>query len=231
MIVSNSVGVVTSATATLTVTPLAQGLCFAPGTNSGLQFSQVLLPVQVSGFTNIVSFQGSLHWDTNVAAFVDVEQFGLPGLAAGSFGTALASGGTLTVSWDDPLGTGQSLADGTTVFALRFTLTGSVGAATAITMDGVPTALEAANNDFVIMPAQAVAGQLSVVETLAIRGRVFYYPSNPSPSGFGDNTVPGVVLTLNGGLDWGALSANDGSYRFGSVGAGLDYEVSAGQVR
>ena len=108
---------------TLTVTAALgppQSLVLAAGTNSGAPFSQVLVPVQVKGFSNILSFQFSLHWEAAAASFVDLEQFGLAGLGAGSFGTELTNAGTLTVSWDDPAGTGEALGDGTVLFAIRF---------------------------------------------------------------------------------------------------------------
>src|SRR4051812_30448073 len=86
-------------------TGAAAGLIFGVGSANGQPTTQVLVPVQASGFNDINSLQFSFHWSAAVASFVDVEQFGIPGLASGNFGTTLANNGTLTVSWDDPDGT------------------------------------------------------------------------------------------------------------------------------
>jgi len=229
VVVSNYGGAVTSAVANLTFPAPAQNpVSFAAGTNTGAQFSEVLVPVQVDGFTNLLSFQFSLHWDAAVATFVDVEQFGLGGLAAASFGTGLTNTGTLTVSWDDRTGFGQDLGDGTAVFALRFVLIGSPGSASPITLDGTPTRVEAANSDLVLVPAQTLAGQVSVVGagTVGISGIVFYYPTNyPATQPSGEN-VAGVPVNLNGGWDTNVLSAADGSYSFAGIAAGRNYGVT-----
>jgi len=206
----------------------ANPLLFTAGTTSGAQFSQVLAPIYVDLLTNILSFQFSLHWDPTVATYVDVERFGLPGLGAGSFGTTLSGSGTLTVSWDDLTGFGQSLGDGTAVFAVRFALTGSEGASSSVMMNGTPTALQAANSDLTLVPVQTVPGQLSVAvaPTVAIGGQVMYYPTNYPPSGPSEPAVAGVTVSLTGAANLNQATATDGSYSFPGLAAGLDYEAS-----
>src|SRR4051812_44205649 len=57
-------------------------LAFTVGVTNGLTNASVVVPIRVSRFTNISSFQFSMHWNTNVASFEGVEQFGLNGLGA-----------------------------------------------------------------------------------------------------------------------------------------------------
>jgi len=206
----------------------ANGLRFAAGTSSGPQFSQVLVPIQVDLFTRILTFQFSLHWDPTVATYVDVEQFGLPGLGAASFGTALTSSGTLTVSWDDPTGSGQSLGDGASLFAIRLNMIGNAGAASSVTIDGTPTTLQVANSDLTLVPAQTAPGLLSValVPKVVIGGQVRYYPTNYPPSGPSDQAVAGVTVNLTGATNLNQATATDGSYSFPGLAAGVDYEIS-----
>ncbi len=226
-VVSNSVGVVASAVAVLTVTPPAGPLSFAVGTNSGARSAQVLLPVQVTHFTQIASFQFSLHWDAAVARYVGVEQFGLSGLTGESFGTNLTKSGTLTVSWDDPGGGSQSLEDGTTVFALRLALIGKPGAASPLTINSTPVPLQAANGDLALVPVQTLAGLVSIAPaTVSIGGRVLYYPTNYPSRGPSAKPVGGVTVTLEGVRDTNTLTAKDGSYKFPSVIGSLGFEVT-----
>src|SRR5437868_5117818 len=69
---------------------LARAVTFSIGNVSGGAGSQVLVPVTVSQFSNVSVFQYSMHWNTSVATFIGVEQFGLSGLAGGNFGTTSA---------------------------------------------------------------------------------------------------------------------------------------------
>src|SRR5580765_2861102 len=98
--------------------PDPAGLTFVVGSSNAAPGSLLVVPVRVFAFSNIGTLQFSFHFDPTNAAFVDVEQFSLAGLAAGNFGTIEASKGALRVSWDDLGGGGQSVADGTTLFAV-----------------------------------------------------------------------------------------------------------------
>jgi hypothetical protein len=154
-----------SAAATLEVTfapPSTNALVLMVGQTSGLPGEEVLVPVQVRGFTDINLFQFSLHWTSSVAAFVSVEQYGLAGLAVGNFGTTFANAGTLTVSWDDPDGTSKTLPEDATLFAVRLQLADAAGAETRVWIDGTPTVLEAANSQLAPVPILTVAGQVTI---------------------------------------------------------------------
>ena len=138
----------------------ASGLTFVVGGASGQPGTQVLVPVQTTGFSNVNSLQFSFHWTATDAAFVGVEQFGLTGLAGGSFGTTMTNNGTLTVSWDDPDGTSANLPNGTTLFMVRFQLIGAQGNMSSVFIDGTPTPMEAADGALNLMSASTVSGQL-----------------------------------------------------------------------
>ena len=201
-------------------------LQFTVGTNSGSQNLQVLVPVQVNRFTNISSFQFSLHWNSAVATYVGVEQFGVPGLAAGNFGTALTSSGTLTVSWEDPAGLCKSVTNGTTLFAVRVLLVGSPGACGPVTIDGTPTAIEAANCDLVPTPVETIAGQLCVSQAVfaLIAGKLTYYaPPTNAPD------VGGVTVSLTGDTNQSIQTPADGTYSF-TVNAGSSYTLTPGKT-
>ncbi|MDO8943262.1 MAG: putative Ig domain-containing protein, partial [Desulfobacterales bacterium] len=140
----------------------AATMTFTLGSTNGTNGAQVAVPVRVSGFTNILLFQYSLHWDTNVSKYLGVEQFGLPGLTAANFGTADTNRGTLRLSWDDTEGLGKSVADSTVVFAVRFLLVGTPGTSGVFRIDGIPMPMEASDVDYNPVGITSIPGQLGV---------------------------------------------------------------------
>ncbi len=87
---------------------------------------------------------------------------GLPGLAGANFGTTGTNSGTLTVAWDDPSGTFQSLSNGAVLFYVRFQLLGSNGQNSQVYINGTPTDIEAADEHIQIVPVSVVPGTVSV---------------------------------------------------------------------
>lgn len=98
--------------------------------------------VRVGGCTNLTSLQFSLVWDVNQLEFIDVGDFGLPGLSMGNFGPlSPASAGRLAISWDDPSGEGGALLeDGGVAFRVQFRVVGEqANAPIVFSNDSVPT--------------------------------------------------------------------------------------------
>ncbi len=141
----------------------AANLTFIVGNTNGITNAQVVVPIRVNQFTNISQFQFSLHWNTNVATFVSVEQFSLPGMTNNNFGLLMKTTGTLTTVWFEPNGGATNLSNGAMIFGVRFRLVGSVAASSPVTIDGTPTAFEAANGNSTIVPVSAVNGTVTVV--------------------------------------------------------------------
>ncbi|MBK9257397.1 MAG: gliding motility-associated C-terminal domain-containing protein [Saprospiraceae bacterium] len=89
--------------------------------------SQVCVPITVRNFNDMQSGQGSLTWNPSLLSFIEVRNFGIPGLDGGLNLTNTASG-QLGFIWsnstpDTPL----DLPDNTVMFELCFTALGSVG--------------------------------------------------------------------------------------------------------
>ena len=77
--------------------------------------SSICLDVEVQGFTDIISMQYSINFDSQVLAFDSYQNFNLPGLDPIDFGQP--SPGALTVSWIiDDLINGQTVADFTSIY-------------------------------------------------------------------------------------------------------------------
>ncbi|MBC7923716.1 MAG: T9SS type A sorting domain-containing protein, partial [Ferruginibacter sp.] len=151
--------------------PVPVQVGFALDLVAGQTGTAVVVRVRVKDFRNIVSAQGSIRWNAAVAAFAGVESFGLPGLTAADFGTTQTGSGTLVFAWSDDALQPRTLADDATLFALRFNLVGSTGAATAITLEDAPVAVE------VVSGAQAVpvtrqAGRIEVISIASVAGTI-----------------------------------------------------------
>lgn len=195
--------------------PLAKAqVVLAADSLGGLPGAQVSLPVRTSGFSGIVSFQGTVEWDTAVVAFAGLSQFGLTGMNAGSFGTALAPSGKLTFSWDDPSFQGVGLADSSVLFAVVFELVGMEGAATAVDFSNNPTPLEFIDPNFNSLPYQTQSGTISIEDTsLVVSGA---NPAQPSAMSIFPNPIEQhSVLEMEGDLEadmlleWGDLAGKN----------------------
>jgi VCBS repeat-containing protein len=169
-------------------------LTFAVGATNGVTNSQVVVPIRVSHFTGISSFQFSLHWDTNVASFVGIEQFDLIGLAGTDFGVFPT--GTVTVAWVEPNASTTNLADGSTVFGVKFQLAGRPAATGAVTVDSVPTALLAGDENLTAVPVTNVNSILSIDRTLIVVGS----PDKTVECGSAWSFDPPVATDSCGGL-------------------------------
>ena len=77
--------------------------------------------VSVSNFTNILSMQFVLTWDTDVLSNADPSSFMLDGINSNSFLLNQAAG-SATFSWNDNVGV--DLADNSKIFSLCFDLGG-----------------------------------------------------------------------------------------------------------
>src|SRR5205085_4018535 len=114
----------------------------------------------------VSSFQFSFHWGTNIASYVTVEQFGLLGMTTNIFG--VFSTGTVTVAWEEPNGGVTNLADGSTIFGVRFQFVGTAGSNCPVTIDSTPTAFLAGDENLMSVPVANVNSLLSIDHTLIV---------------------------------------------------------------
>ena len=149
-----------------------QPVTFDADSLSGLQNTEVVIPVRVKGFANIVSMQYSVNWDATVATFMAVEGFGLTNLTAASFGTSQASTGKLMLSWSDASLNAYSLPDTTVLFKLRLKLTGAMGTSTSVTITGTPTPIEVSEKNGFVVPVNTLAGAATVRKLVKISGKI-----------------------------------------------------------
>jgi alanine-alpha-ketoisovalerate/valine-pyruvate aminotransferase len=138
------------------------------GSASNVQSGQqVCLNVTAANFTNIVGMQFSINYNPAMLQLTSVSNFGLPGLTAGgSFGLPIAGGagttsaGAVTMTWTDPDQSGETLANGATLFTLCFNALASTGS-TQVTFSGTPTSIEVINTALQTVPFNSVPGTVT----------------------------------------------------------------------
>jgi hypothetical protein len=111
------------------------GVMFIADAATVPQGSTAVIPITVSHFAGVTSFQFSLTWDDGAIQYSSAGNFGLNGLSSGSLNS---SPGVLTVSWDDPDATGASLGDGNTLFSISFVASGASALESALAFGDVP---------------------------------------------------------------------------------------------
>ena len=102
------------------------------------------IAVVTQGFQNMVATQFSLAWNAEQFSFVEAVDYALPGINERSFGTPsdLETPGKLTFLWFSPQTTGQSLADNTSLFVLRFRIESDQDATALLEFANAPASLE-----------------------------------------------------------------------------------------
>lgn len=195
--------------------PSSEEVSFALADKDVVSGDTASVPVSVSGFSDVTTFQMSVEWDSTVTSFVSVDSLNLNGLDAGSFGTpddASISDGKLTVSWDDPNAEGISVSDGTELFDLRLAAVGADGSSTAVSFSDSPTPREVTVG-LETAGFLSTSGSVSLASTYSIAGAVTH---------FSGTSVGGVEVGLSGSSP--AATSSDGSFSFTGILAG-DYTL------
>jgi len=168
--------------------------------------STVCVPVTVNDFDGIASLQFSLAWYPAVLEFTGVQNLNIPDLNAGSFNTTQATSGQLAMAWFDNTAQGITLADGTIIFEMCFTVLGASGTASNITFSDMPTQREAATANSTI-PFTGTAGMVSVDGGTA---PPVVTPPPPPPSTSGDAFINiGALNTAVGSMVCVPITVND----------------------
>ena len=108
--------------------------------SSGNIGDQLVMPVTVQGFNNVITTNLSITWDETIIRFLAVENIaGISELDLTNF--ILTDSSTLTLQWTESSSTGQSVADGQTLFAIRFELIGPDCFASAISFSNNPVSI------------------------------------------------------------------------------------------
>jgi gliding motility-associated-like protein len=139
-----------------------QNVSFSLNNLSGNNGDQILIPVIVQGFTDILSAQFTLQWDPAIIQLMDVENLaGLTDLDLTNFNSPDAQ--TLIFTWSTA--PGQSLADGLSLFDMRFELIGQSCNSSTIRFIGSPVPILVTDNNLCNANVVTTNGSIGVLGT------------------------------------------------------------------
>jgi gliding motility-associated-like protein len=128
----------------LSVSVSAQTVTFSAANQTANQGQQICVPVSVTDFTNILGFQFSMNYNPNILQFNSIQNINLSSLDQNSFGTpgpnSSVPAGSITVGWFSGNLQGVTVPNGTVIFEVCFTVTGSTN--TQFSFSGMPTSIE-----------------------------------------------------------------------------------------
>ncbi len=157
--------------------------------------STVCVQIDVSDFTDVLSFQYTIDWDPTVLQLPTPISASVNNLGALNdifFGPASPTS-SLTVSWSDASFMGQSLADGTGIFEICFDVIGAAGSSSPITFSGSLTQVEVLNPMFQVLGFNGQAGSVTVAGAITL---TFTSCSSPSSAA----NVGNFTTTASGGI-------------------------------
>jgi hypothetical protein len=132
------------------------------------QGAQITIPVKVTGFTNVMSIQGSIQFDTTKLQFVSVQDLGLPGWDISQIGVSLAANGKITFSWMETNLTGINLPDSTTIFSIKLNVIGSAGQTTQVQFVNSPAVFEVLDPAMDTIAYSLVYGLITIEPSVSI---------------------------------------------------------------
>ena len=129
---------------------------------AGPNGSQVVVPIRAWHFRRIISMQGTISFNTAIATYAAIEQFGLTNLDASSFGTSQVANGKLMFSWSDGTNVGTSVTDSSILFAIRYNVVGVPGDITPLNFINSPTPTEFIDTTYSAMSSILQSGRIRV---------------------------------------------------------------------
>ncbi len=141
---------------------------------------EILVPIKVEYFKDMIGFQFTFEFDSDVLDYTGFENENLPGFNKDNFGFNYLKNGQITVSWDEI--NAVSLENGDPVFSLKFKALDDVVLSEVLTINSKLTTKEAYNNEFEILDLD-----LKFSNQKAISSKVFDFEIYPNP--FSENTT------------------------------------------
>ena len=137
---------------------------------------EILVPIFVENFTDVLTTQLKITYDETVLSFVATEMHNLPTLSGKINGSVP---GTILVAWDDEDLSGESLIDMSTMFAIRFTATGGDGSFSDLIFAEEPGFPEVADISSTILDDAVVNGRVDVLSMATLSGQILTPDNQP----------------------------------------------------
>ncbi len=121
---------------------------------------EIILPIRVADFKQMSGYQFTLEWDQMALDFLEV----IPGELTGDFGDSRIIDGKLATSWDEPSGAAVTLADGSTLFSVRFRVKGDLDSESLVYFSNSMVRSEAYTSDLKVKTFRTLPARVSVLE-------------------------------------------------------------------
>lgn len=176
--------------------------------------TEVIIPVTVQEFIDILTVQQTISWDPAVLQFVDVQDFGLNDMDENSFN--LFEPGKLTWVWtpDDLLPV--TVDDESVIFNIVFNVIGQQGSSTRIEFEDDPTGREVSDGEDNVLSVVYNDGSLMILDEIQIAG---YIKTQKGEA------LSQVDVILAGADEQSATTDEFGWYSFHVI-PGLEYTIS-----
>ena len=146
----------------------------------------ISIPVTVSNFNNVSGLQYTIKWDPQVLEFIEANNLALNM----DNGTTQTQNGMLSTLWLTENLNGYTLADGTTIFELRFRVAGHNGDSSPVVINSSMTPAEAYNNNIETLTLSLNNGTVSIFDMTSVSSNnsdgYTLYQNEPNP--FRDNS-------------------------------------------
>ena len=116
------------------------------------------VPIKVTGFNKIINTKGTISWDTSIIKYSYISNNGSSALGINSINTNPS--GYLTFNWNDPTLKGISLADSSLFFTIRFTIVGTFGNISPITLSNSPVSYFSQDSSSKTIPTVTINGSV-----------------------------------------------------------------------
>lgn len=174
--------------------------CTALGTNidnvTALPASTVCVPFYAQDFTDIFSFQYTIHWDPTILSFANAN-FVNPDLNNYDLNFNTVGTDALTASFFYFTGVSLTVPDGDPLFEICFNVLGPVGSMSPITIDGDPTIIDVYNGNNVYLGFVSNAGSVTIVNQAIFD--ITITPNDVSCNGLSDGSIDFTVNTPSNG--------------------------------
>ena len=122
----------------------------------------VCIDITVAGCQQLLSMQYSVRWDKNVLEFKELKNYKLPYMDGTNFGVNNARDGLLTAMWIENSLKGITVADGSSIYQICYTVKGKSGQFSSINFVDKPTPFEAVNFQSQLVKLVGVDGKVTV---------------------------------------------------------------------
>lgn len=139
--------------------------------------------IELQHYRGILGTQFSMEWDSSVLEFVALRNLALEATEQSNFNTMMTENGRLSYRVDDPSLQGFELADGSSLFTIRFRAIGEIGDSSTIRFGNIPTVMEVADTsgravEATFLPGKVVISEASSLEELENGAlRITAYPN------------------------------------------------------